>query len=248
MRLLTALCGGVSVLLALGAAAPPDALAARHLIAGARAAASGGTWTVTPGGTSSSSGVYLNLDDKTTGGRFHCNGVDGTLTFKTGSGLPGRDIASVSSFSAVSCFGWTVTAGNLPWAVNARQYHPATGTTTGTLTGLTLSFSGGGCHFTIGNPTTTSQVRISYVNGTGKLHLPPASGNLQFFDVSGCPGNGNDDTATLATTLVLTPPQTITSPWKVTERLGASGRVVAGCAARIRSRTAAAQRQVRGQP
>ncbi len=90
MRLLAALCGGVSVLVALGAATPPDALAARHLIAAARAAASGGTWTVKPGGTSSGSGVYLKLDDTTTGGRDNCTGVFGTLIFKTGSGLPGR--------------------------------------------------------------------------------------------------------------------------------------------------------------
>jgi hypothetical protein len=156
--------------------------------------------------------VYLKLDDKTTGGRLNCNGAFATLTFKTGSGLPGRDIASVPSFSASSCAGWRVTARHLPWAVNARQYNPATGTTAGTLTGLTLSYSGGGCHFTVGNPTTTSRVRISYVNSPGHLHLPAVGGNLQFFNVSGCPGNGNGDLASLATSLGLTTPQTITSP------------------------------------
>jgi hypothetical protein len=212
MRLLAALSGSACIALALGAAAPPDAPAATHVTASARQAATAGTWTVTPGGTTSSSGVYLKLDDRTTGGRLDCNGVLATLTFKTGTGLSGRDIASVPSFSATSCAGWKVTAVNLPWAVNVRQYNPATGTSTGTLTGLTLTYSGGGCHFTIGNPTTTSQLRVSYVNGTGHLHVPAAGENLQFFNVSGCPGNGNGDLATLATSLAPTTPQTITSP------------------------------------
>ena len=135
-----------------------------------------------------------------------------TLAFKAGSGLSGRDIASVSSFSFGPCFGYTVRAGRLPWAVNAKHYYPATGTTAGTLTGLTVTFSGGGCHFTVGNTTTTSQVRINYINSGGVLHLLPAGGNLQFFGVSGCPGSGNGDPATIAAGFNLQTPQTITSP------------------------------------
>src|SRR5690348_9119963 len=191
MRLLGALSSVVCAVLALGASAPPDALAATHLIAGARAAASGGTWTVAPGGTSLS-GSYFNVRDTKTGAGYSC-GASTTLAFKAGSGLSGRDIASVPSVSFVHCFGWTVKAGGLPWAVNAKHYYPVTGTTTGTLTRLTVSFSGGGCHFTVGNPTTTSQVRINYINSQGRLHVLPAGGTLQFFGVSGCPGNGNGD-------------------------------------------------------
>jgi hypothetical protein len=212
MRLLGGLAGSACIVLALSSPATPDASAATQPIAGARAAASTSTWTVGPGGTTSGSGVYLDLDDTTTGARQNCNGTSGTLSLKTGSGLPGRGIASVSSFSAISCGGWTVTAGNLPWAVNATHYNPATGITTGTLTGLTLTYSGGGCQFTVGNPTTTSQVRVSYSNGTGHLGLPAAGGNLRFFAVSGCPGSENGDVATLTTTLALAAPQTITSP------------------------------------
>jgi hypothetical protein len=209
------LYGGVCVVLALVAAASPSvspaALAATHPIAGARAAASGSTWTVEPGGASSGLGLYFNLDDTTTGARNNCS-AGMTLTFKTGSGLPGRDIASVSAASVGCCCGWKVTASKLPWTVNARHYNPATGTTTGTLTRLTVSFSGGGCHLTVGNPTTTSKVRISYTNSTGKLHLLAAGGNLRFFHVSGCPGIGNGDLATIAAGDLLTTPQTITSP------------------------------------
>ena len=210
MRLLGALSGGVCVVLALGASAPPDALAATHLIAGARAAASGGTWTVAPGGTSLS-GSYFNVRDTKTGAGYSC-GASMTLAFKAGSGLSGRDIASVSSVSFGHCSGWTVKAGRLPWAVNAKHYYPVTGTTAGTLTRLTVSFSGGGCHFTVGNPTTTSQVRIIHINSQGRLHLLPTGGNLQFFDVSGCPGSGNGDPATIAARVDLQTPQTITSP------------------------------------
>ena len=106
MRLLGALSGGVGVVVTLGASAPPDALAATHLIAGARAAASGGTWTVAPGGTSLS-GSYFNVRDTKTGAGYSC-GASMILAFKAGSGLSGRDIASVSSVSFGHCFGWTV--------------------------------------------------------------------------------------------------------------------------------------------
>ena len=211
MRLLAALSCGAGLVLALGAAAPPGAPAATHLIAGARVAASSGTWTVTPGGTSSAGGVgRLHLTDTKTGAIYICSSSM-SLIFKTGSGLPGRDIASVTSVLDAPCGGFKVTAGNLPWAVNAQRYFPATGLTTGTVSRLTLSFSGGGCHFTVGNPTATSQVRVSYANGTGGLHLLAAGGNLQFFGVSGCPGSGNGDPATINANYRLTPVQTVTS-------------------------------------
>jgi hypothetical protein len=212
LRLLGMLPAAAGVVLALGAAAPSAAPAATPLVAGARVAAPGGTWTVQPGGTSSASDVIrMKVRDLTTGGGYVC-ATSMTLTFKTGSGLPGRGIASVPSFSADRCHGFTVTAGNLPWAVNATQYHPAAGTTTGTLTRFTLRFSGGGCHFTVGNPATTSHVRFRYINSTGRLHLSATGGNLQFFGVSGCPGSDNGDQASVFDNYFLTPSQTVTSP------------------------------------
>ena len=113
------------------------------------------------------------------------------------------------------CF--TLTAGRLPWKVNAKSYQPATGTTVGTITGVHLRFTdptfcnltADGTSATAGNGT----VRFRYAIATGRLQVLRARGNLHIYQVQGCGGVFHDgDTAALSGTYMITPIQAITSP------------------------------------
>jgi hypothetical protein len=118
------------------------------------------------------------------------------------------------SFSG-GCF--TLTAGHLPWKVNAGSYNSGTGTTTGTITGIHLVFTDPGfCDFAADGTSATAgngTARFRYANSTGKLRFLPAGGNLHIYHVRGCGGLFHDgDTATFSGTYVITPVQAITSP------------------------------------
>jgi hypothetical protein len=201
-RLLLATVAAAAAALTLGAGKPPAAVAG---------------WTVSPGGSFTGHAGTTELADTTSGqAAIICASSSSRGTFKSGSGLPGASIGSIvaASFRG-GCF--TLTAGRLPWKVNAKSYQSATGTTVGTITGVHLRFTdptfcnltADGTSATAGNGT----VRFRYANATGRLQVLRARGDLHIYQVQGCGGVFHDgDTATLSGTYMITPAQTITSP------------------------------------
>jgi hypothetical protein len=113
------------------------------------------------------------------------------------------------------CF--TLTAGRLPWKVNAKSYQSATSTTAGTITGVHLHFTDPGfCNLTADGTSATAgngTVRFRYTNATGRLQVLRTRGNLHIYQVQGCGGVFHDGgTAALSGNYMITPVQTITSP------------------------------------
>jgi hypothetical protein len=185
------------------------------LMAGPAAAAV--TWTVTPGGPVAGHAGQTALTDTTTmkAGIF-CASSRARGTLRSGSGLSGPRLGSLTmvSFSG-GCS--TLTASHLPWKVSADSYTPATGTTTGTITGIHLAFTDPGfCDFAADGTSATAgdgAVHFRYANSTGKLKIVPDGSNLHIYHVQGCGGVfRNHDTATLSGAYVITPAQAITSP------------------------------------
>jgi hypothetical protein len=185
------------------------------LVAGPAAAAA--TWTVSPGGPVTGHAGQTVLKDTTTGdAAIICASSSARGTLKSGSGLPGTGLGSLTaaSFSG-GCY--TLTASHFPWKVGASSYSAGTGTTTGTITGIHLVFTDPGfCDFAADGTSATAgdgSARFRYTNGTGKLKILPTGGNLHIYHVQGCGGIfHNHNAAALSGTYAITPAQTITSP------------------------------------
>jgi hypothetical protein len=196
------------------------------LVAGLNAAPSlattATTWKVSPGGsvTLAKSGNFT-VHDVTTGHSLACGHTTGTGRFKSGSGLPGAGIGSITALSMSDCTGpggqpTTVTLSHLPWTLNADSYNPAitAGLTTGTISGIHAAFSRPGCSATIDGTSATAdngRTQIHYHNSLAKLKIRTQDSNLHFYNVHGCGGLINSgDPITLAIAYLVSPTQTIT--------------------------------------
>jgi hypothetical protein len=182
------------------------------------------TWTVSPGGkwTGRGSGDFV-LADRSTHKKLVCTQTHAAGEFKSGSGLPGTDIGTVSALTFASCklpngASFTVTAGDLPWHLNAVKYSSSVkgGTTTGTVTGIHAKISASSCSATIDGTSATAgdgSTLMHYHNSLKKLKVEAQSSTLHAYDVTGCTGaleTGNAVTVTFG--YVLSPAQKITSP------------------------------------
>ena len=134
-------------------------------------------------------------------------------SLKPGSGLSGAGIGSFTSQTFATCRAidgaFTLTAGHLPWHLNAVSFKSATGVTTGTITGVhvLLSNSTIPCSAIIDGTSATAdngKVKVTYRNSTGKLTMLTAGGNLVFYD-STCAGIHNGDHATLSASYLVAP-------------------------------------------
>jgi hypothetical protein len=178
------------------------------------------TWTVTPGGSFSSSNHSLQVTDTTRDSGFDCNssGLSGRL--KSGSGLPGSNLGSIGSITDGDCMapaGGGLAFSGYPYVLTASSY--SSGTTTGRITGIHANGTGLGCTFVIDGTSANADngyVVFTYSNSTGKLKLS-GRGNLHVYQVT--PGTcfgllSDGDHLSLAYTapFELSPEQTITSP------------------------------------
>jgi hypothetical protein len=219
----TLAAGGIAVLVA--AIGVPAALAAAT------------TWTIQPGGAVHAKSGRLTLKDTTTGTVITCIPSTGSPltargTLKSGSGLPGSDVGSLSAASLGHCANplvarqpgnlsrrivFTLQARGLPWHVNLSSYNAAKGMVRGTLSHLQITASAAGCTFVVDGTSGTAEdgrVVFRYTDSTGQLTVLTAGGNLHVYDVNaGCLGLVSDgDTAVLPATYTVTPKQAITSP------------------------------------
>jgi hypothetical protein len=205
-RIGAAALAGAAVLASSTGAAPP-------------AAATAATWTVRPGGAITATAGTTTLTDTTTGSTFACASASMTGTLKSGSGLPGTGIGSITAAAYRSCanpISPTLTPRGLPWHLRLVSYDAATGVSRGTISHLRLAFSAPRCSAVINGtsgPTADGMVRITYASPAGKLKILPIAGTLHWYHVGGCAGLiRNGDPATLSAAYALSPRQTITSP------------------------------------
>jgi hypothetical protein len=191
-------------------------------ILGATAARAAATWTIQPGGAITATSGQVTLKDATNRQVLTCASATASGTLKRGSGLPGSRAGSLSAAGFTNCTGpgdsdirFTLQATDLPWPVNLSSYDAATGVVTGTVSHIQIIVSGVCSAVIDGTGATASdgRLRFTYTDGTGQLTVLATSGNLHFYDVSGCLGLFNDgDRATLGATYTVSPRQAITSP------------------------------------
>jgi hypothetical protein len=201
------LAAGGAAVLAATLAAPPALAAA--------------TWTIQPGGAITATSGKFTFQDTTTGDVSACASATASGMLKRGSGLPGSRVGSLSAAGFTRCSGaggpnYTLRAADLPWQVNLSSYDAATGVVTGTVSHIQITLTGAGCTAVIdgtGGAAGDGQVRFRYTDGTGHLTVLAPSGNLHWYDVSGCLGLFNDgDRAALGAAFTVSPEQAITSP------------------------------------
>lgn len=186
MSLLAAACARGSLLaaLAFGLAVTPAAAAT--------------AWTVSPGGPFAGHAARTALTDTTTEqAAINCASSSSRGTLKAGSGLSGTGLGTLMAVSfSGGCY--TLTAGHLPWKINARSYTSGTGITTGTITGIHLIFTDPTfCDFAADGTSATAgdgTVQFRYTSSTGKLRIVATGSNLHIYRVKGCGGAFHDAT------------------------------------------------------
>jgi hypothetical protein len=207
----------LSVLIAAAGAA---ALAMALSAAAVMAATTG--WNISPGGsfTGKQSGK-VTIADTVTGESVVCTttAVGGRL--KSGTGLSGAGIGSIRSLSLTGCAttggqAFTVTAGGLPWSLNADKYLQAKATTDGTLHRMHFTLAATGCSATIDGTGATSDngsVVIHIHNSPSKLKFEAAGATLHVYVSSGCTGVfANGDAVTVDNAYLVSPAQTVIGP------------------------------------
>ncbi len=197
------------------------AVLAACLGAGSPAAATATTWTVRPGGPVTAKAGKTTLTDTRNGSTLKCTSSAMSSTLKSGSGLPGTGIGSITA-AAYRCptpiFSYRLTPRGLPWHLNLVSYDARTGVARGTISHLQLAFAVPEvfCSVLIGGargPASGGVAAVTYSNQTGMLKILPTSGTLHWYDPDGCDHIVRDgDPAALAASYALSPPQTITSP------------------------------------
>jgi hypothetical protein len=187
-------------------------------MAAAPAFATAATWTAKPGGATTGKAGTTTVADVTAGQSVNCTSSATKGTFKTGSGLSGTGIGTVTSLTVGGCsvLGMSISVtitGKMP--VNAVSFNSAKKTVGMTLTKIHGSLSTSGCSATIdgtGAAAHNGKVKATYTDGTGKLKVLAAGGNLHLYNVNCFGVINNGDSVNFTTTYTLTPKQTITSP------------------------------------
>jgi hypothetical protein len=206
-------------------ALPGTSLAATVLATGLATspsfATAASTWTVKPGGSFSGSSGQVAITNKTTKRPpITCPSSSMSGKIKSGSGLAGANIASITAWSFGLCgvegsLPLPLTFGAFPYDLNAQSYDAASGETTATLTGI-VGILNGFCTVRIAGTSsaTPGEIKAVYTNSTHKLVI--SGGTLHIYGA----GHGNEcapflnigDRITISATYAVTPAQTITSP------------------------------------
>lgn len=178
------------------------------------------TFTIKPGGAITAKAGTTTLKDTNTGSVLTCTSSSSSGTLKSGSGISGTNLGSISKLSFSNCTGplgltFTVTNKHFPWKLSGTSYNATSGVTTGFISGIESQLTGPSCSAFVAGPTATTpgKVKVTYTNGTGKLKVLPTGGTLHVWNVSGCAGLINSGNASqFSGTYTVTPKQTIKSP------------------------------------
>jgi hypothetical protein len=185
------------------------------------AAATTRTWTVRPGGAITATAGKTTLTDTKTGNTASCDSSRMSGTLRSGNGLPGTGIATITS-AAFRCpipiGAYRLTPRGLPWHLNLSSFDRGTGVSRGTISHLQLAFSiiGAPCSAVINATSGTTAdgvMAITYSDHEAKLETLPTGSDLHWYHVQHCAGLvANGDPAALSAVYAISPPQTITSP------------------------------------
>ena len=178
------------------------------------------TFSITPGGAIKAAAGVTKLKDTNTGSVLQCKTSSSTGTLKSGHGISGSNLGSITALSFTSCTGplnltFTVTNSGFPWTLSGTSFNATTGVTTGFISGIKSTLSGPSCTAQVGGATagSTGKVKVTYTNSTGKLAVQAKGGNLHVFNVNGCAGLiASGDATQFSGTYTVSPAQTITSP------------------------------------
>ena len=189
---------------------------------GVTAALAATTWTVRPGGPLSLTSGTLTFTDTKTRSNFTCTSSRSSGTLKSGSGLSGTRIGSLTAISFTNCTNplgirFFLMAADLPWHVNFSAYNATTGVAAGSISHIHINVSSPGCGAVIDGTSAVAGdgiVKVSYTNSTAKLKARTTGGNLHFYSVTGCAGLflSGDPVTVSAATFTVSPKQAITSP------------------------------------
>ena len=185
-------------------------------------AATAATWTVSPGGAITGKAGTTTLTDTTSGITLSCMSSNLTGSLKSGKGLPGKGLGTITSTSFNKCTVLSITisltSGKVAWKLNASSYNKTTGVTSGTITGIHVAIKNSLCTAVIDGTSATAHngmVNVTYSNKTHVLKILPKGSNLHVWGVpkGGCDGAiKNKDTGTISGSYTLSPAQKITSP------------------------------------
>jgi hypothetical protein len=179
------------------------------------------TWTVRPGGAIPLKSGTLVLTDTKTHSNIVCESSRFTGMLKSGSGLSGTGIGSITGGSFTTCNNslgptFILTMTDLPWPVNLATYNATKGVARGSFGHIQIKVAGPSCAAVIDGTSGTASdgiVKFAYTNSTAALKSLATGGNLHFYNVSGCLGLFiSGDPVTLSATFTVSPKQTITSP------------------------------------
>ena len=128
------------------------------ITAGVALAATAITFSITPGGAITASAGVTKLKDTNTGSVLSCKTSASTGTLKSGHGIAGTNLGSITKLTFSTCTGplnltFTVTNSGFPWTLSGSAFNSGTGTTTGNISGIKSSLSGGPCSLTVGGTT-----------------------------------------------------------------------------------------------
>ena len=211
-----------AILKSLGRALVLSAAAASVVGLAAAPALAATTWTVKPGGAIKGTAGTTVVTDSTNGLSVNCTSSVAKGTLKSGSGLAGKGIGTVTSFAFTGCTvsGITVAVtikGTMP--LNANSFNATTKVASMSITKIhgTFNVSAISCSATVDGTGATAHngvVKATFSNKTDVLKVLTTGGNLHLFNVSsGCAGAiNNNDAVNFTGSYKLAPKQTITSP------------------------------------
>jgi hypothetical protein len=178
------------------------------------------TWTVTPGGAFTGTlpaGKVITFKDVTNGQSVSCSVSSLSGSLKSGSGLPGRGIGSITDFAQPGHCSVVISIafGQNP-GLRAISYNATTGITSGRWTSLHISVTATSpisCSLVVDGTSATANngfVPFRYNNATHVLKTV-AGGNLHIYN-STCPPFPSGDHAAFTSTYAISPAEAITSP------------------------------------
>jgi hypothetical protein len=176
------------------------------------------TWTVSPGGSFTGKAGTSTFQDATTGATISCPSATITGALKSGSGLAGKGLGTITSMTFSKCsldgMAFSLSSGTVDWSLNAVSYNTRSdGVASGNITGLHFTISSTNCTAVADGTSGTAdngKVRFTFNNKTSHLKIVFTGGNLHVWDVNGCLGLfGNGDPATGGTCPATTPRQKV---------------------------------------
>lgn len=176
------------------------------------------TWTNKPGGAISAKAGTTTVTDSTAGQSVTCATSTAKGSFKSGSGLSGTGIGTVTSISFNNCsiLGMNITVtltGTMP--VNATSYNATTKVAKMAITKIHGSLSASGCSATIDGTAAAAHngmVKGNFMDTGSKLKVLATGGNLHLYNVNCFGVINNGDSVNFTTTYKVTPAQVLTSP------------------------------------